>query len=359
MSFDFVIGSSAGELLRHCSWNQYPYHVWSENNFPDHSWYLIAINFFDHDKDLLAELSAGIQAHLRSGRIRLLFYYHEGDNPYRIKSRLDALCAKHALPVTCYRFVSGNTKADLIPGFVYFADHELLFQRQNHLIPPVEYHDQPRSYEFTALSRTHKLWRATVMSDLHRKGVLSNSLWSYGLDLGLDDDTLPMSMDVFPGLETHRQEFLAGGPYHCDDMDLDQQNNHALGVEHHYRESYCNIVLETFFDIEHNTGTFVSEKTFKPIKNAQPFVIAGPQGTLQCLRDLGYRTFDHAIDNSYDLESNHSQRWFKLITAVQKIQRQDLHAWYASCRDDILHNQQLFLHNKHDRLNNLANKLQK
>ena len=30
----------------------------------------------------------------------------------------------------------------------------------------------------------------------------------------------------------------------------------------------------------------------------------GPAGSLATLRNLGYRTFDHAIDNSYDLETN-------------------------------------------------------
>jgi hypothetical protein len=173
----------------------------------------------------------------------------------------------------------------------------------------------------------------------------------------LNDDTLPLSMDVFPGLQTYRQEFLSAGPYHCDMLSLDQQNNHRLSVDQHYSDSYCNIVLETFFDIEHNTGTFVSEKTFKPIKNAQPFVIAGPQGTLQCLRDLGYRTFDHVIDNSYDLEPDHSQRWFKLITAIRHIQQRNMHEWYQQCRDDILHNQQLFLQSRYHRLNMLQSKL--
>ena len=76
---------------------------------------------------------------------------------------------------------------------------------------------------------------------------------------------------------------------------------------------------QTFIDIENSLGTFVSEKIFKPIKNGQPFVVVGPRGTLQCLRDLGYRTFDYAIDNSYDCEKNIAMRWFKAITSINKI----------------------------------------
>jgi hypothetical protein len=198
-----------------------------------------------------------------------------------------------------------------------------------------------------------------MMSDLVRKNVLNNSYWSYRTDVAVDHDINPLSLDMFPGLEQHTQDFLQGSPYVCDELNTDQQNNHKIAWRQHYDNAYCNIVLETFFDIDNSGGTFLSEKTFKPIKNAQPFVIAGPQGTLECLRELGYRTFDHAIDNSYDLEPDHSQRWFKLITAIRHIQQRNMHEWYQQCRDDILHNQQLFLANKHNRLNMLHTQLQK
>jgi hypothetical protein len=42
--------------------------------------------------------------------LRVLFYYHEGDNPARIKNRLDEL-QQSLLPPNCYVFVSGNTAA--------------------------------------------------------------------------------------------------------------------------------------------------------------------------------------------------------------------------------------------------------
>jgi hypothetical protein len=78
---------------------------------------------------------------------------------------------------------------------------------------------------------------------------------------------------------------------------------------------------------------------------------------LQALRDLGYRTFDHAIDNSYDLETDNTRRWQKILTAVQKIHDQDPDRWFAQCLDDVIHNQQHFLASKRDRLNTLYDKL--
>ena len=49
---------------------------------------------------------------------------------------------------------------------------------------------------------------------------------------------------------------------------------------------------------------FISEKSFKPLAHKHPFLIYGSLGTLQYLRDLGFETFDHVIDESYDRVPN-------------------------------------------------------
>ena len=117
------------------------------------------------------------------------------------------------------------------------------------------------------------------------------------------------------------------------------------------------MILETHFDADQSGGAFLTEKTFKPIKHGQPFVIVGTPGSLQALRDLGYRTFDHAIDNSYDLETDNTVRWQKILNSIQQIYAQDPDSWFKSCLDDIQHNQQHFLSSKKDRLNILYDKL--
>lgn len=62
---------------------------------------------------------------------------------------------------------------------------------------------------------------------------------------------------------------------------------------------------------------FVTEKTFKPIELSHPFIIYGNQGTLSYLHGLGFETFDHVIDESYDLAPNLSSR-LKAIDAILK-----------------------------------------
>ena len=308
-------------------------------------YYVIGLGFFDFSIDYFALITSSILQSVQQGAVTVIFYYHEGDNPRNIKSRLDALCVQHDLPVACYRFVSGNTTADTIPGFAYFPDHELLFWRRNQNTASIALHDRVRPYEFVALSRTHKWWRASVMADLQQSGMLTHSLWSYNTNLVLGD------------APTDNPAFMRAGPYTCDNLTTEQHNDHSLTVGQHYSDAYFNIVLETHFDADGSGGTFLTEKTFKPIKNGQPFVLVAPAGSLQCLRDLGYRTFDSVLDNTYDLETNNTQRWLKVKHTLQQIQA-DPHDMLLRCWDDIEHNQQLFLANKSQRLNTLFTKLQ-
>jgi hypothetical protein len=116
-------------------------------------------------------------------------------------------------------------------------------------------------------------------------------------------------------------------------------------------------VLETLFDADGSGGAFVSEKIFKPIKHAQPFVVAGCAGTLQVLRDLGYRVFDRVIDNTYDSITDNTQRWLAVRRVIESIAHGDLDQFRLRCAADVEHNQALFLSSKADRLNMLLRKL--
>ena len=111
-------------------------------------------------------------------------------------------------------------------------------------------------------------------------------------------------------------------------------------------------MIESQFDYDQSGGVLLSEKTFKPIKHGQMFFVAGAAGSLQVLRDLGYRVFDSVLDNSYDLETDATQRWMKLSRAIY-FARQELPQLFEQCLADIKHNQQLFQSIKTDRLNNL------
>jgi hypothetical protein len=346
------------ELYEHFNTHGIKYKLSDLSNLTSGAYYTVGLGFFNFDVDYFALMTEVVRRQLRREELTVLFYYHEGDNPFRIKDRLDELCQNHLLPPCCYRFVSGNTAAEGIPGFAYFPDHELLYWHRNQAIPPTPVHTNRRLRDFTVLSRTHKWWRATAMTDLHRTGLLNNSYWSYRTDVTTDEAETdnPIEVDTLE-IRTDINQFLSNGPYSCDALTHEQHNDHHLIETNHFTDSYCNIVLETHFDADGSGGAFLTEKTFKAIKHGQPFVVVGCPGSLSALRELGYRTFDHVVDNSYDTIQNNTERWIAVRSVIAQLKSQDLHTWFESCRSDVEHNQQLFCSTKAHRLNTLLERI--
>ena len=61
-----------------------------------------------------------------------------------------------------------------------------------------------------------------------------------------------------------------------------------------------NVVLEVILETSIKGCNFVSEKTLKAILNKNIFLLLGGYQTLSFLRNLGFKTFDHIFDESYD-----------------------------------------------------------
>ena len=110
----------------------------------------------------------------------------------------------------------------------------------------------------------------------------------------------------------------------------------------------------------HINNLFLTEKTFKPILNLQPFVIVGASGSLQLLHELGYKTFGDYIDESYDNIEDPEQRLKQCLHTVEQISRMS-HSEHMVDQHDmrkiLLHNQQHFLSDKSAKLLNLLNKI--
>lgn len=335
------------------------WHAYRPNQAPAGSWYPISLAWFDFTIDYMMLLTPEVKDMVAQGHIKLLFYYHEADNPGRIKTRMDHMGYLHSFPEDYYLFISGNTAAEYMPNFMYFPDLELFFKFLNQSQQVNADLKSSRAYNFTALSRTHKWWRATAMADLHRSNLLENSLWSYNTDCDLGEEftSNPIEIDTIRGLTEYTNQFVQRGPYFCDSDNDASHNDHELVNTNLYTQSYCHIVIETLFDTDQSGGAFITEKTYKAIKYAQPFVIVGAVGSLATLRRAGYRTFDHAIDNSYDLIYDNTQRWLAVKRAIAQIKSQDMHAWFESCCEDILHNQHHYLHNRPVWLDTLVDRL--
>lgn len=322
---------------------------------PMASWYPIALAWHDFNCDYMALISRAAKERARKREIKFLFYYHEGDHPGRIKSRFDDLCRSHGLPLTCYLLISANSAADRFDRCRYFNDHEYFLSYINRDQVAETALDRPRSFDFTALNRIHKWWRATIMSDLREAGLLGRSLWSYNTELSQEDQPHdnPIRLCDLPNGHVILHRFLAEGPHVCDSNDATQHNDHRRINHALYTDSYCHLVIETLYDVDQSGGAFLTEKTFKCLKFGQPFVIIGAAGSLDLLRQAGYRVFDHAIDNSYDMIQDNTQRWLATRQSIIQLKQQNMQDWYRRCLDDVRHNQWQFATKTHGLLDKL------
>lgn len=80
------------------------------------------------------------------------------------------------------------------------------------------------------------------------------------------------------------------------------------------------IVTETLFQGDIN-NIFLTEKTFKPISLKMPFIVIGQPLTLKRLRELGYKTFSHLWDESYDEIFDPIQRMEKICDVVEQLSK--------------------------------------
>lgn len=314
-------------------------------NAPQGAWYPIALAWFDFECDYISLIPKTTVDRIKLNEIKLLFYYHEGDNPAHIKTRIESLLRSHKLPVDCYLFVSANSSASVLNQFYFFPDHEFFFHYINRRQKPGYIDLSEKSYRFTALNRSHKWWRASIMCDLHRSELLIRSLWSYNttIDSGDQEHDNPLELDIDSTWRQDVKNFVNRGPYICDSQDADTHNDHRIVNSALYNQSYCHLVLETHFDADGSGGTFITEKTYKCFKFGQPFVMLGPTGTLKVLRKHGYRVFDGLIDNRYDEIENNTQRWLAAKDAIRRLSRiNDMHQWYLQCFPDLKHNQEHF-----------------
>jgi len=65
--------------------------------------------------------------------------------------------------------------------------------------------------------------------------------------------------------------------------------------------------------------THITEKTFKAIALEMPFVLVAPAGSLEYMREYGFKTFGQFIDESYDTETNDIRRVEKVVKLLKDL----------------------------------------
>ena len=340
-----------------------PRQIVETDQAPPGAWYPMVLGWFDSSADYLSKISPAAYKRIRQKQMKLVFTYHEGDNPVKIRRRIDQLCGKHAIDPELVWLISGNSAANSVPGCVYWPELEFMYWRSVDKSAGAKYHPRPRSRAFTGLCRIDKLWRKVFMSELWANNLHKNGYFSYTQHLlGGEDDYFACALrnDYLYHRQPRMDQFIAAGPFFVDELDSDTHNNYAANMTNLYEDSYFNIVLETMIDVDNSGGEFVTEKTFKPIFNNQFFVAISSVNHLAHLRELGYQTFGRVIDEHYDTIEHNQERFEAVLSLTKDLcgrPLSELHVFYHELQPEIQHNYQVFVAGMRHRLQAVVDRI--
>lgn len=188
----------------------------------------------------------------------------------------------------------------------------------------VAYQPGPRKKTFLCFNRRYNDHRLMLYLSIVKKGLIDQSYYSM-------DKTQPEAgrtfienckylLSRFSDMGLDSSDVLAADKLLPLILDNPNFNRHPMEhsvdpVKHLYDTSLVNIITETYF---FNKTIHITEKTYKPIAFMQPFILVGAAGSLQHVKDMGFKTFGEFWDESYDKETDDKLR-FKMITEVLEL----------------------------------------
>jgi len=243
---------------------------------------------------------------------------------------------KHIKPEQIYFLVPYKT---LIPIARNLIDHEINVLVTNWVISGEKiFWDEARSLTFTDIpqkkfsifSRANRLWRTQFFYELIKQDLLKECHYTFAainpyadsfekalcgnlLDKEPDKSIL---VNEFSSCITAIKEWLNGVPY------MGSSINYSSNLDEFLiplmNNSDLHVVIETTVDdgyIPH----FFTEKTFKPINAKKPFLIYSTFKSCHYLRELGFKTFDGIIDETYDTIEDHTKRRIAIVNEMKRI----------------------------------------
>jgi hypothetical protein len=212
------------------------------------------------------------------------------------------------------------------------------------------YQQKNKPYKFLFLNGRIRPHRKYLLERFRLSGLLDNTLWTNldsnpadGSVLRLPDNLMqtPSAVKTLPPeyeFSRYRDRVEVSESGHYKKYDLFNNEWGEIYLEPRaYIDTYFNLVTETVFSYP---WSFRTEKIWKPIAMGHPFIAVANAGYYRDLKQLGFRTFDSIIDESFDLIDNNQDRVDRVVDIVEDLCRQNLASFLAECYNICKYNQQ-------------------
>lgn len=190
-----------------------------------------------------------------------------------------------------------------------------------------------KPYKFLFLNGRYRPHRKYLLEHFAQTNLIDHAIWS-----NLDTGNGPIQYltaeyeinDYADNIAQSTQSFVKHDLF-----------NHAWGDVYlkatPYVDTYFSLVTETVFDYPYS---FRTEKIWKPIAMGHPFIAVANVGYYRDLHNLGFKTFGHVIDESFDLIAHGPDRLKRIAQVVEDLCQQDLASFLSACYNVCKYNQQ-------------------
>jgi hypothetical protein len=248
------------------------------------------------------------------------------------------------------------TSGDLEPGIrycktdCYFANIVEYTENQAAQQQAAQDLKHTRPYEYVMLNGRLRPHRKALIDSLRNNNLLEHALWTNlnsTVEMGFTSklqtaQTEPIRL-LPPEYEIERAvprlNTVSDTGFVKHDL-FDNTWGDAIVNPRIYTDSWFSVVTETIYDYPH---TFRTEKIWKPIIMAHPFVVAANRGYLKDLRNAGFGTFGHIIDESYDDIADPAARLDAVVDCIRGISARGAAGFWEASRDVCKHNQALLV----------------
>jgi len=188
---------------------------------------------------------------------------------------------------------------------------------EENFVPIIEKNKERLYLNFNRIARPNRLF----LMDL----LLENKLYDVGFNSLGDKCSLHCSLDFtlkqtkikFKKFNIERIKKIIPITLDTSDFSKNLAMVTLTSIRKYYEKSLISLVTETNYD--NNYPVFFTEKTFKPIANKQPFILISSPNSLARLRDLGYKTFNNIIDESYDDIQDDNLRLLAIVAEINRL----------------------------------------
>lgn len=210
-----------------------------------------------------------------------------------------------------------------------------------------------KPYTFLFLNgrgRPHRKW---LVEKLNLLGLLDQAIWTWLDPSATRSKFLKLKVDGIDLMGQPRDLHLLNKKYevekYADRLEVpkgtvfakydlfDNQWGEIYIKADPYIDTYFSVVTETVFDYPYS---FRTEKIWKPIAIGHPWIVAANKGFLRDIKNLGFKTFGHLVNESYDCVDDNTERLERIADVIKTLCNEDLAKFLSAAQDVCKYNQQ-------------------